>query len=84
MPVSGNTILQVLRRVGCPALAAPPVVIGIDVWAITRGHWYGTVIVDLVMRQPIEVFGRREATIVADGLGRHPSVELVARDRAGA
>ena len=84
MTVSGDTILRVLRRAGCPAPAAPPVVIGIADWAIKRGHRYGTVIVDLVMRQPIEVLGRREATIVADWLGRHPTIEVVARDRAGA
>ena len=84
MTVSGATILRALRRAGCPAPASPPVVVGIDDWAIKRGHRYGTVIVDLVTRQPIEVLGRREATIVADWLGQHPTVEIVARDRAGA
>jgi DNA-binding NarL/FixJ family response regulator len=84
MTVSGDTVLRELRRAGCPALAAPPVVVGIDDWAIKRGHRYGTLIVDLEARQPIEVLGRRETTIVADWLRQHPTVEIVARDRAGA
>ena len=85
MKVSGATMLRELRRGGCPAQTGPePVVIGIDDWAIKRGHRYGTIIVDLQRRRPIEVLGGRESTIVADWLGRHPSVEIIARDRADA
>lgn len=85
MNISGATMLRELRRGGCTAqLATKPVVIGIDDWAIKRGHRYGTIIVDLERRRPIEVLGGREATIVAEWLEKHPTVEVVARDRAGA
>ena len=85
MNISHDTVLRVLRHGGCHEQpVTPPVVIGIDDWAITRGHRYGTIIVDLERRRPIEVLGGREATIVADWLGKHPTVKMVARDRAGA
>ena len=85
MNISGATMLRELRRGGCPAqTATKPIVIGIDDWAIKRGHRYGTIIVDLQRRRPIEVLGGRESTIVADWLEKHPTVEMVARDRAGA
>ncbi|MEP7299846.1 MAG: ISL3 family transposase, partial [Burkholderiales bacterium] len=81
---SRDTMLRELRRAGCPTPATAPVVVGIDDWAITCGHRYGSVIVDLETRRPIEVLGGREATIVARWLGQHPTIEIVARDRAGA
>src|SRR6202521_896735 len=84
MSTSGDTVLRELRRAGCPAPATSAVVIAIDDWAIKRGHRYGTAIVDLETRRPVEVLGGREATIVAGWLRQHPSVEIVARDRAGA
>ncbi|GAB7541274.1 transposase [Cupriavidus sp. 8B] len=45
---------------------------------------YGTIIVDLERREPIEVFAGREKTAVAAWMRAHPSIEIVARDRAGA
>lgn len=48
MPVSRDTLLRQLRRLGSEVTMEPPVVVGIDDWAITRGHRYGTIVVDLV------------------------------------
>ena len=46
MPVSGDTLLRLIRAV--PVEPAPPArVIGIDDWAWRRGRRYGAIIVDL-------------------------------------
>ncbi|WP_309969110.1 transposase [Variovorax guangxiensis] len=57
---------------------------GIDDWAIAKGHHYGTIVVDLERREPIEVFAGREATAVAAWMRANPSIRVIARDRAGA
>ena len=84
MPTSRDTLLRALRRLGSEVTMAPPVVVGIDDWAITRGHRYGTIMVDLETRRPIEVLDGRESTSVAEWLQRHPSIRVVARDRRAA
>lgn len=82
--VSGPTVLRELRRAGCPPPAAAPVIIGIDDWAIARGHHYGTIVVDLQRRQPIELLPGRDVATVVPWLRATPGVEIIARDRAGA
>jgi len=83
MATSRDTLLRALRRQGREVTMATPVVVGIDDWVITRGHRYGTIMVDLERRIPIEVLAGRESTNVAEWLQRHPSIQVVARDRAG-
>ncbi|WP_349606525.1 ISL3 family transposase [Cupriavidus sp. DF5525] len=81
---SADTVLWELRRAPERKRKPRPRVVGIDDWAIARGHQYGTIIVDLERREPIEVFAGREGTAVAAWMRAHPSIEIVARDRAGA
>ncbi|WP_234942794.1 ISL3 family transposase [Cupriavidus necator] len=81
---SADTVLRELRRVPERKRKPQPRVVGIDDWAIARGHQYGTIIVDLERREPIEVFAGRDAIAVAAWMRAHPSIEIVARDRAGA
>ncbi|MFJ1260002.1 ISL3 family transposase [Cupriavidus sp. CuC1] len=81
---SADTVLRELRRVPERKRKPGPRVVGIDDWAIARGHQYGTIIVDLERREPIEVFAGREGIAVTAWMRAHPSIEIVARDRAGA
>ena len=79
--VSAATILRVLRMEPDPA-PIPPRIVGIDDWALRKGHRYATVIVDLERHQIIEVLPDRQPETVATWLAAHPGITVVSRDRA--
>ena len=84
MRISGPTVLRALRRAGCAPLTSVPVVIGIDDWALARGHRYGTIVVDLqaLARSSCSPSATRQPSSL--GSRQQPAVEVVARDRGGA
>jgi transposase len=84
MPVSGDTLLRLIRS-WTPAPAAAPRIIGVDDWAWRRGHRYGTIICDRERRRVIDLLPDRTGETLAARLRQHgKSVAVVSRDRAGA
>ena len=81
LPTSPDTLLRRIRQLP-PRRSATPRVVGIDDWAKRKGRSYGTILVDLEQRVPIELLPDREEATVRYWFEAHPEVGIISRDRA--
>ncbi|WP_239146497.1 ISL3 family transposase [Streptomyces sp. SID10815] len=79
--ISRSALLRLLGALPEPEVPAPRAV-GVDEYATGKGRGYGTVLVDVETRRPVDLLPDQEASSLAVWLAKRPGIEIVCQDRA--
>ncbi|MFE2477732.1 ISL3 family transposase [Streptomyces sp. NPDC059389] len=80
---SRSTLLRCVMDLPDTAVGIPEAV-GVDDFALRWGHVYGTVIINAVTHQVLDLLPDRDAATLAPWLSGHPQIGVTCRDRASA
>lgn len=82
LQTSPDTLLRLVRA--APEIKqTTPRILGVDDWSFRRGRKFGTILIDLEKRVPVDLLPDREAETLKKWLIEHPGVEIISRDRGG-
>jgi transposase len=79
---SPDTLLRLIRTQPEEQIPTPRV-LGVDDFSFCKRKTYGTILLDLERRIPIDLLPDREAATVEKWLKEHAGVEIISRDRGG-
>ncbi len=83
VPVSRDAALRVLLRLPLSQVSVPRV-LGVDDFALRRGHVYATILINAETGERVDVLASRKADVLEAWLRDHSGVEVVCRDGSGA
>jgi transposase len=83
MTIKAPTLLRYLRTIE-DAPRTEVTRLGIDDFSLRRADSYGTILVNLETRRPLDLLPDRTAEAVKPWLTSHPDIQVVSRDRASA